>query len=393
MCASNNNIADVEAFVLSSIETHGGGFLPGQTPSSDDIRANLLLPILIDGLHQDEAALILSTLPKNAERLYLDPLDKGLSGSKVFTAKYDADGHRAGKVFVVKIGARDKIREELTAIQTFVSPHIYAIGPPVFRMSANVGLLITDYAGLSPQSQIHSLREHVRLGGDPTSVISRLLRERFKSWYLDKRLPKSTWTLEKLLARYLQKSSGAELAPSSWGNVLPWVQEICGLKACDISAAVKSVHAHRFSSTQGIVHGDLHCQNILVDSKLEPWPIDFAWCHRDSSPLLDVMMLECSLKFLVAPDWMDLRSAASIEGQLAQDGLPQLHLSNAPYATELMLTMSGVLAARKVAIEDMNISFEDYRKALLLLTWALRTHPGLNQSYILISMALLASNI
>lgn len=90
--------------IIADVIQNTRDFLPGPVPVAEDLRANLALPILVGGLDREEAALVLSALPKGAERIYLSPLDKGLSGAKVFSAWYDVSGRRVGKLFVLKVG-------------------------------------------------------------------------------------------------------------------------------------------------------------------------------------------------------------------------------------------------------------------------------------------------
>jgi hypothetical protein len=87
--------------VIADLIKNKRDFLPGLVPDVEDIRANMNLPILVGGLNRKEVALALSTLPKHSDRVYLSPLDKGLSGAKVFSAWYDVSGRRVGKTFVL----------------------------------------------------------------------------------------------------------------------------------------------------------------------------------------------------------------------------------------------------------------------------------------------------
>lgn len=157
-----------------------------------------------------------------------------------------------------------------------------------------------------------------------------------------------------------------------------------------IQTAAKDIQRDSISTRQSVVHGDLHCQNILVDENEEPWPIDFAWCHDKSSPVLDAVMLECSLKFFVIPHGAELQPLLNIEKYFASKAIPDVSVNDTPYADEINLALLGVIEIRRLAQEEMQIAFEDYRKALFVMTWALRMHSGLSQPYLLGSLAIMA---
>src|SRR4051794_8980102 len=105
----------VHDFIIEDIKAHGRGYLPGSPCTEAELREKLKLSILVDGLEHEEQSLALSLLPSEASGLYLSPLDKGLSGSKVFAARYVTAG-RLSKPFVLKIGPIVKLQREADAI-------------------------------------------------------------------------------------------------------------------------------------------------------------------------------------------------------------------------------------------------------------------------------------
>jgi serine/threonine protein kinase len=57
---------------------------------------------------------------------------------------------------------------------------------------------------------------------------------------------------------------------------------------------------------QGAIHGDLHPDNIVIDSDLMPHLIDFAWAATHRDVLLDFVLLENSIRFWHFPAASDI---------------------------------------------------------------------------------------
>lgn len=51
----------------------------------------------------------------------------------------------------------------------------------------------------------------------------------------------------------------------------------------------------------GIVHGDLHPRNVLFQSPLQPHLIDWKWCKQDKHVMVDYVLFENSLRFMILP--------------------------------------------------------------------------------------------
>jgi len=367
-------------------------FLPGQPCSKDEVLRHFEKAILVDGLNREEARLVLSTLPSRADRIYLAPLDKGLSGSKVFSAKFDTGGERISKVFVFKIGAKGKIFLEYEALETLVVPYLNGVSRPVYRVGEASALIVVEFAGLGGKTALESLKTHIRDAREPEKVIGRLLEERLSGWYRagSRRPPPVAYRLETLFEWYLAKIAG-QIYPADWAALQEWVESSTDCPWRDASVLLSKLKRSTIESCTTTVHGDLHSQNVLIDERGECWPIDFAWCRENTSPLLDFTMLECSLKFLAVPHRSDLRSLIGIEFALASAPFPEIELDLVPYRQQISNVMRAVIAVRRFAIERMGLRFEDYRRALCLMTYVHSTHPKLNLPYVLASLQILGA--
>ena len=154
---------------------------------------------------------------------------------------------------------------------------------------------------------------------------------------------------------------------------------------------MSSVLAGTVESPVSIIHGDLHTQNVLVDpNSRECWPIDFAWCREESSPLIDLAMLECSLKFLAIPMRSDLRTLLAIEMRLAEEPEPELGSLSTPYSAEINRIIRAVTILRNYVLSRLQVPFSEFRKLLLMMTYSLSILEGLNRPFVIGSLQLLA---
>ena len=378
---------DLDALIADIIDNRRS-FLPGPLCDVAAIRANVGRPVLVGGLSAVESVLLLSCLPGDSEAVELQEMDKGLSGSKVYEARVRRAG-RLSKPFVVKIGPLSKIGREATALSELVAPTLLGIAPPVFRPWADVGLVAQDLATLSENSRLESLRTRVRRTDDGPRLIHRILHDRLAPWY---RAPSSTESLllGELLTPYLRKSPTFDEAfPPPWNDLLAYVEEEAGAPWAYVEPAVREALAREVTVPITIVHGDLHTQNVVVDDHDECWPIDFGWTRDNSSAVVDLTMLECSLKFLALPMRADVRTLIHHERALACLEVPPPP-GLTPYRDEVERVFRTVAAVRDYAFESLGIPPNDYLAALLLMTFSLTTHPGLNTPYVLLSLQLLA---
>jgi hypothetical protein len=385
-------MSDVLAeLIVADIFENGRTFLPGVRPTPAEVFQSLRQPILMGDLDDEECALLLSVLPANAERLSLVPLDKGLSGSKVFQARYDPKAKRRSKPFVVKVGPLAKLDREAEALNEIVAPTILQIGPPVLRRGRTKAALVQSLASLSERSKLESLRNRVRTGDDGPQLVDRVLRDRLGPWYQPPEAASRDFVLGELFEPYLGRGPQFGSAfPPDWDDLFDWVKghTSCRWECVEPSVAEAAGTSARLRET--VVHGDLHTQNILVDGH-ECWPIDFGWTRDNSSPLVDLAMLECSLKFLAVPRRSELRPLLAVEKALGRSEPVLPNVGRTPYGTEGDRVFRTVQAVRRFAMEDLAIPEDVYRLGLLLMTFALATHEGLNTPFVVASLQILAS--
>jgi len=370
----------------------GRSFLPGPRCDSDDIARSFDNNILIDGLRREEAYLILSALPKDCNRVYLTPLDKGLSGSKVFAGKYQING-KTSKLFVFKIGDIKKIKTEHYCIEHYVSPYVHGIYVPVLRCGMSKGLIVQEFAGLATNSKLVSLKEHVRTCESVEHIIEKLLGSRLSGFYGEATRLQHIFKVREIFDWYLSKVSDGNPFPADWSELIGWIHEQTGCCVKDPLKIINDVLKSTIRSPSTIIHGDLHSLNVLVDENCLCYPIDFAWCRDQISPLLDLTMLECSLKFLAIPRNSDLRTLIDIENDLCSCEFPHFSLGSVPYRAEIYNIFQAVLSIRRFSKKQFGISFDDYKKVLCIMTYVHSTHPKLNRPLVLASLYILCSKL
>jgi hypothetical protein len=143
--------------------------------------------------------------------------------------------------------------------------------------------------------------------------------------------------------------------------------------------------------TIGPVHGDLHSQNVLVSgARIEL--IDYEKTGQKWRAL-DFLMLECSLKFLVAPAHVRLADLLEMEERLepalSQRRINTRLLEQRMYGRELCKIAAAVACVRRQALRSGAV--EDgaqYRRGLVLMTAGLAGLPDpINRIFLFHSLA------
>jgi len=377
--------------IIADIRRNRRHFLPGKECTPTEVREHFDGQILVDGLDIEERLLILSILPSGSSEILLEEADKGLSKSKTFHARYRTAGGLS-KRFVVKVGPVRKIDREASAVQEFAAPLLDGTNNPVWRRGVEKAVIAQELVGLNQGARVTSLRNELRAKPGARDSVSRLLTEGLAPWYDEPiREGCSDASLDSLFNRHVKKGDGV-VFPPDWTLLQEWTEQISGIAWQPANAVIRELLNRTVSVPRSISHGDLHSQNILVDSAGRCWPIDFAWCTNGSSPVVDLVMLECSIKFLAFPMRADLREMIRIERALTNEYIYSGTLPKMPYATELGNVLGGLLEVRRFAL-GAGISFDDYLACLCVMTSSLATHANLNRPLVLASLQMLMGSL
>ena len=376
--------------IAEDIFVNRRGFLPGKPCTESQVEANFSRAIEADGLTEEQRYLLLSTIPAETARVWISPLDKGLSGSTVILVRFSGTSGICSKQFVAKLGESPKLERELQAVQEVALPFIPGISAPVFRKGPSMSILLQDFAGLGNHRVLDSFRNYSRTNADCDRLIDRLFTVRFANWYAHPLPEQCQFQLKSLFSWYLTKAPTPNLVyPDRWRDLQDDVKAFCGMDWSGVPSQLSVLLERSIQSPKTPVHGDLHSQNILVDDTSECWPIDFAWARMDSSPLIDLAMLECSLKYLAIPAQTELFSLLRLELALLANPFSEPPLGNIPCAAEIGNIFRGIVALRRLASEHFHIDITDYLRGVAVMTYCSAAHPRLNRPYLLSCLQLM----
>jgi hypothetical protein len=349
------------------------------------------------GVDGAQADLIRQACTDAAGAISLNPLDKGLSGARVLLAQWPLEARLTSAPHVLKIGDLTKLRWEASVTEKRVSPVDPLVGHiRLFEDEANsLGLLRQAFLG-SPDGQVISLKEWIREQGVPDLVrmrVGNLYNDRMRQWHCAGTTapPYAVQSFSSAFGDRILRQPDLMRAFDDVGrNALEKSFTAHNFASIDhIEASIRALNNREEGLAQGLVHGDLHAQNVLVSGdKLQL--IDFAWAQYGWKAL-DFLMLECSLKFLVIPDECrieDLVFLETIIEECASSDLDWSALQERPYSRYLCTFAAALSAIRTEALRWRAVTdFEQYRRGLIVLMACLGTYPGLNRNFLSHSLA------
>jgi hypothetical protein len=230
----------------------------------------------------------------------------------------------SGIPFVVKTDRADVIRQEAVGVRALRVFFTGANQAQVFPDFDAPEAVIYPLVSVDGAETVRELREIVyqpsRPGveGQPNSVDG--LRATYESCrrahaVKDKRInfgAEYEWYLRESPERLLD-----DPLPSifSSGNDI----EVYGHRLRDPRRILNSVRAIEADTKVCPVHGDLHPNNVLFGPKFVPVLIDFAFGHRDGHFIKDFVLMECSLRFLLAPRLIRPDLMAKLDERLIEE--------------------------------------------------------------------------
>ena len=349
------------------------------------------------GLDGPSADLIRSACTDATGNIDLNPLDKGLSGARVLLAQWPLRANVRSAPHVLKLGQLDKLSWEAQQTEQLISPVDPQVGHiRLFKDSSNkLGLLRQAFLG-APDGEVVSLKDWIREQDDPAHVtgrIAELFESRMRQWHCTDghEPPPIDQSFEEAFeGRVIRQKELAKAYDDVGRRALEESFEARGFPGLSaIEVAIGALNSTRESLPLGLVHGDLHAQNVLVSGdRLQL--IDFAWA-RYGWKALDFLMLECSLKFLVIPDECRIEDLVDLEMLIENHGgggSGWMELQDRPYARYLCTFAAALTAIRIQAIKWKAVAdFEQYRRGLIVLMSCLGGYPGLNRNFLSHSLA------
>ncbi|KAA1375945.1 phosphotransferase [Aeromicrobium fastidiosum] len=335
--------------------------------------------------------------------VYLDALDKGLSGASVWQARWRTPrANVMSRLHVFKIGSAAKLQREYDAIVNYA----YAIDadtPKAFLVRSKSGdgataLLRSEFVSDSPVS---SLRDHLRgleSADAAVACMNSLFGDRMKVWHYDQsETVTESQPLHEALDWWVDRRDlvgSADRLGRAGAEALVGASGVSSVLS--LSDRVEELSNEVVPIRLGVVHGDLHTQNVLLDEAGKTFLIDFGWT-AERWRAVDFLMMECSLKFLVAPRSARMTDLLAMDdlisghefGEPADVGRIQKWADERLFGRLMSRVVGAVIETRRHAIASGAVGDgETYTKGLALLGAGLSSMPPkINASLVLASTA------
>ncbi|MFQ5610640.1 MAG: response regulator [Anaerolineae bacterium] len=344
---------------------------------------------------------LLYRLFNQAEQLDLSDLPTGQSGAAVLRVDryYEA---RAGTPVVIKIGKRDKIRQEWENYKEFVDNYANAFSSVQLRAVPGrlMGALSYQLIGTTLDGVV-SFGEyyHQHEVGQVCQALDGLFRETCGRWYDNREQPRRRRDLIQLYVEGLHlewdevwdhaTALGVDLAAATlqfpglsgtFANPKRWLES--------------RDYALYLPVWRAITHGDLNENNIRVTDEGRCWLIDFyrtGWGHI----LRDVVELETAIKFNLTP-MNSLEEFHAFEAQLlGQTQIGQPVMPSASHSHFKPLAVIGHLRGLADPFTGSNQDMLEYNIGLLLTTLNLLRFDFMGEHHwrILLSAAMLCQHL
>jgi hypothetical protein len=285
-------------------------------------------PIRIDFFSGDEGAVFEECLATNfpsATDVVVKPLERfGYSGARVFV--FYTDGEKT-MPWIGKIHSKKGIQEELDGLGRASGHFIDARQAKHHMFRGSKGILcislVTRSGGSKPKvMELKDLLfdDPVRgFYGAPVAKVNKILNQIYRSsfkttieavqhkscklgeqyqWYL--RDNRARPFFENFLGQQ-KKAKDVQIYGRTYPNPLKTVEALLDV---DRSLPLSTVH------------GDLHPSNVVIDSNRLPKLIDFSWCRNQAHILQDFLVMECSIRFLMAPRGLSPRTRQLIDAEM-----------------------------------------------------------------------------
>ena len=149
---------------------------------------------------------------------------------------------------------------------------------------------------------------------------------------------------------------------------------------------------------RGPVHGDLHANNVILDAVDNSVHfIDFAWAEKKKHVLVDYVLMENSLRFLLFPHYVNPERQLDADKLLLEpDGAQKLAEAKSDcylgrHYQRLGLILSKIRTQARQYFQDLG--FAEYLAAQFLILFGQVTYPDYNQVMAVRALGLIATEL
>jgi len=256
-------------------------------------------PVHLDHLFLDaKSRSLIVKACAGAKIVYLSPLEKGLSGSSVWLARWAFKSDQLSKYHVFKIGPLLKLRQEREAAQSIASVFMRHFSHIELFEEDSVNIALEDRLALLRQEfmgdvegRAVNLKRFIELSRKEfiaEQVLRKLYEETMAAWHPIPTPSASihesmiTQPFSETLDWWLSRMNLAAAADEIGSSALEKQLEIrFNLTLRNVEEIVNRLVATQEQIRVGPVHGDLHAENVLIDEAKNINVIDYGWTALD----------------------------------------------------------------------------------------------------------------
>lgn len=284
-----------------------------------------------------------------SKRVYLAPMDKGLSGSAIWQARWLLPDGTQSQLSVFKIGHLAKISKEHKAMKEVAAavsemPAFFFYSDP----ASDRALLHLSFRGsMTEDGKAFSLRNflgyplHNASPASVTQLVDRLYQVVMQPWHFSRTVVEQTRSIAEEVPRWKGK---IDIKRAATGIGLAALNEdlkrTYDVTVDQLATFVDGVLSQQRVMRWGPIHGDLHAANVNLDHNRNLYLIDYGET-RFGWRTLDFVILEAAIKFAATPHHAPVTALLHCEKSI--DSIAQQPLSEMLYGAEL----SNICAAAR----------------------------------------------
>lgn len=298
-----------------------------------------------------------------------------------------------GRPYVVKIHRRAKIKREHHALSGVRNYFTDSDGPTRLTLDGSRGALLYLYRGAESTTHISNSPVLCDRVYQIQKFSDRHIRQTFARIWERCANARGIATRHQFIMQrdytwYTRKQAAEPILTSVYGRHHQKVN--FNFIGADITNPILFIDNRCFGEARegwiGPVHGDLHANNVMLDKHGGVFLIDFAWACPSRHVLVDYVLMECSLRFLLFPHHVNLEEQLKVDTLLLkQDGASRLirWASGSPlehYYRRLGIMLNHIRTeATQFCVRGGDAGFLEYLAAQFLVLFGQMSYKTFNR--------------